>query len=193
MDPNGEAATWLKNNALDVLYYGLMGLSFVPGLNIVASVGMMAIDLAKGDYTSLAMDSLGIMIPGVAVGAKLSYDGIRAVVDGLRVTNEVRDVVKVETNLERTVEVSKEIKSSVEVGAKTTETASEEIKYEVAIRDQVNDRKILEDAEAKVDAVKNSADFYVKPNGDVVPATGYRYMSSKYRDVTKKNYDSSSE
>jgi len=85
VDPNGQAATWLKNNPLDGLYYGLMGLSFVPGLNIVASIGMMAIDLAKGDYTSLAMDSLGILLPGAAVGLKLSYDGVKAVVDGLRV------------------------------------------------------------------------------------------------------------
>lgn len=76
MDPNGQAATWLKNNALGALYYGLMGLSFVPGVNIVASIGMMAIDLAKGDYTSLVTDSLGVVIPGAAVGAKLSYDGV---------------------------------------------------------------------------------------------------------------------
>lgn len=84
------------------------------------------------------------------------------------------------------VDVFRTVKSSVDVGAKTTETASQETKYEVAIRDQVNDRKILDDAKAKVAAEKNSADFYVKPNCDAVPATGYRYMSSKYRDVTKK-------
>lgn len=92
VDPNGEAATWLKNNPLDGLYYGLMGLSFVPGLNIVASVGMMAIDLAKGDYTSLAMDSLGVVLPGAAVGLKLSYDGVKAVVDVLRVSDRVANV-----------------------------------------------------------------------------------------------------
>ena len=139
VDPNGQAATWLKNNPLDALYTGLMGLSFVPGLNIVASVGMMAIDLAKGDYTSLAMDSLGVVIPGAAVGLKLSYDGVKAIVDGLRVTNEVRDVVKVETNLERTVEVSKEIKSSVDVSTdvvkstfnKSTEEMSELYQYSI--------------------------------------------------------------
>lgn len=62
-----------------------MGLSFVPGLNIVASIGMMTIDLAKGDYTSLVIDSLGVVIPDAAVGLKLSYDGVRAIVDGLKV------------------------------------------------------------------------------------------------------------
>ena len=159
VDPNGEAATWLKNNALDVLYYGLMGLSFVPGLNIVASVGMMAIDIAKGDYTSLAMDSLGIVIPGVGVAAKLSYKGVRAVVDGLRATNELRDVVKLDAEVVRAVDVSKAVKSEANVGAKTTETASEETKYEVAIRDQVNDRKILEDAEAKVNAERKVSEY----------------------------------
>ena len=85
IDPNGQAATWLKNHAVDIAYYGLMAANFIPGLNVVTSLGMMAIDLAKGDYTSLAMDSLGILIPGAAVGLKLSYDGVRAVVDGLRV------------------------------------------------------------------------------------------------------------
>ena len=159
VDPNGQAATWLKNNPLDALYYGLMGLSFVPGLNVVASIGMMTIDLAKGDYTSLAMDSLGILIPGAAVGLKLSYDGVRAVVDGLRVTNGVRDVVKIDTEVVRAVDVSRAVKSSIKVGAKTTETASQETKYEVAIADQVNDRKILEDAEAKVDAERSVSEY----------------------------------
>lgn len=159
VDPNGEAATWLKNNPLDALYYGLMGLSFVPGLNIVASIGMMAIDLAKGDYTSLAMDSLGILIPGVGVAAKLSYKGVRAVVDGLRATNELRDVVKLDAEVVSAVDVSKAVKSEANVGTKATETVSEEIKYEVAIRDQVNDRKILEDAKAKVDAERNVSEY----------------------------------
>lgn len=186
MDPNGQAATWLKNNPLDALYYGLMGLSFVPGLNIVASLGMMTIDIAKGDYTSLAMDSLGIVIPGAAVGVKLSYDGVKAVVDSLRVADEVRNTVKIDTEIVRAVDVSKAVKSSVDVGADATKVTSKETKYEIAVAYQVNDRKILDEAKAKVAAEKSSADFYVKPNGDAVPATGYRYMSSKYRDVTKK-------
>ena len=139
VDPNGQAATWLKNNPLDALYYGLMGLSFVPGLNIVASVGMMAIDLAKGDYTSLAMDSLGILIPGAAAGLKLSYDGVRAVVDGLRVTNGVRDVVKMDAEVVRAVDVSRAVKSDINVGAnavkstfnKSTEEMSKIYKYNI--------------------------------------------------------------
>ena len=30
-------------------------------------------------------------------------------------------------------------------------------------------------------------DFYVKPNGEIVPATGYRYMDSKYAEQTMKS------
>ncbi|MCB2309225.1 hypothetical protein LGL08_21900 [Clostridium estertheticum] len=30
----------------------------------------------------------------------------------------------------------------------------------------------------------SNADFYVKPNGDVIPSTGYRYMNSKYAQQT---------
>ena len=121
MDPNGQAATWLKNNPLDALYYGLMGLSFVPGLNIVASVGMMAIDLAKGDYTSLAMDSLGILIPGAAVGLKLSYDGVRAVVDGLRIGDHFANVsTRLGSGVVRAVDAAKAFHSQAVDGfAKT--------------------------------------------------------------------------
>ena len=113
VDPNGQAATWLKNNPLDALYTGLMGLSFVPGLNIVASIGMMTIDLAKGDYTSLAMDSLGILIPGAAAGLKLSYDGVRAVVDMLKVgdyfanlSNKVSSVVDVAKSMRSEISIA---------------------------------------------------------------------------------------
>lgn len=114
MDPNGQAATWLKNNPLDSLYYGLMGLSFVPGLNIVASIGMMAIDLAKGDYTSLAMDSLGILIPGAAVGLKLSYDGVKAVVDGLRVGKKFGGIgIRVGARIAEVANSARAIKSAV--------------------------------------------------------------------------------
>ncbi len=120
VDPNGEAATWLKNNPLDGLYYGLMGLSFVPGLNIVASIGMMTIDLAKGDYTSLAMDSLGILIPGAAVGLKLSYDGVKAVVDGLRVGEKFGGFgIRVGARVAEVANSARAIKSAVQVfGAK---------------------------------------------------------------------------
>ena len=122
VDPNGQAATWLKNDPLDVLYYGLMGLSFVPGLNIVASVGMMAIDIAKGDYTSLAMDSLGVVIPGAAAGLKLSYNGVKAFTDGVKVGNEVRDVAKANTELVRTVDTYRSVKSETQVSASTAMT-----------------------------------------------------------------------
>lgn len=120
MDPNGQAATWLKNNPLDGLYYGLMGLSFVPGLNIVTSIGMMAIDLAKGDYTSLAMDSLGILIPGAAVGLKLSYDGVKAITDGLRVGEKFGGFgIRVGARVAEVVDNARAIKSAVQVaGAK---------------------------------------------------------------------------
>lgn len=120
VDPNGQAATWLKNNPLDGLYYGLMGLSFVPGLNIVTSVGMMAIDLAKGDYTSLAMDSLGIVIPGAAVGLKLSYDGVKAIVDGLRVGEKFGGFgIRVGAWVAEVANSARAIKSAVQVaGAK---------------------------------------------------------------------------
>ena len=30
-------------------------------------------------------------------------------------------------------------------------------------------------------------DFYVTPSGDAVPATGYRYMNSKYADQTRES------
>ena len=121
VDPNGQAATWLKNNPLDGLYYGLMGLSFVPGLNIVASIGMMAIDLAKGDYTSLAMDSLGILLPGAAVGLKLSYDGVKAVVDGLRVGEKFANVsTRLGSGVVRAVDTAKAFHSQAVDGfAKT--------------------------------------------------------------------------
>ena len=33
-------------------------------------------------------------------------------------------------------------------------------------------------------------DFYVKPNGDVIPSTGYRYMNSKYAEETIKSMNS---
>lgn len=35
--------------------------------------------------------------------------------------------------------------------------------------------------------VKPKTDFYVKPNGDAVPATGYRYMDTKYTEQTIKS------
>lgn len=92
IDPNGQAATWIRQNPLDALYYGLTALSFIPGLNVVASLGMMAIDVAKGDYTALTMDSLGILLPGAAVGLKIGYDSLRTVVDGLRFSDHVANL-----------------------------------------------------------------------------------------------------
>lgn len=32
-----------------------------------------------------------------------------------------------------------------------------------------------------------TTDFYVTPNGEVVPATGYRYMDSKYAEQTMES------
>lgn len=54
-----------------------MAANFIPGLNVVTSLGMMAIDLYKGDYVALAMDSVGLLVPGAAVGLKLAYDAFK--------------------------------------------------------------------------------------------------------------------
>ena len=44
---------------------------------------------------------------------------------------------------------------------------------------------------AAVDSIPASRpDFYVKPNGDVVPSTGYRYMDSKRTEATMESMDS---
>jgi len=116
VDPNGEAATWLKSNPLDALYAGLTVLNFVPGLNVVTSIGMMAIDLAKGDYTSLAMDSLGILIPGAAVGLKLGYDGVKILVDGLKVGGKFTGFgIRVGARVAEVVDKARAIKSAVQV------------------------------------------------------------------------------
>ena len=42
-----------------------------------------------------------------------------------------------------------------------------------------------------IDTIPTSRpDFYVKPNGDVIPSTGYRYMSSKITEKTMETMDS---
>ena len=120
VDPNGQAATWLKNN-LDTLHSVLSGLSIIPGFNIAASVGLIFIDLAKHDYSALAMDSLGIVIPGVGVGvgigAKLGYDGVRAVVNMLKIGNRVANLgLKLSDGVSIMVDTSRAIKSGIQVG-----------------------------------------------------------------------------
>ena len=140
VDPNGQAATWLKNN-LDTLHSVLSGLSIIPGFNIAASVGLIFIDLAKHDYSALAMDSLGIVIPGVGVAAKLSYNGVKAVVDGAKVGNEVRDVAKANTELVNTFDTYRVVKSETQVSASTEMTTALIVrpKYEIALLSDVQD------------------------------------------------------
>ena len=112
VDPNGQAATWLKNN-LDSLHSVLSDLSFIPGFNIAASIGMMTIDLAKHDYTALVLDSMGVVVPGIRVGARLGYDGVRAIVDGLKVSDSVANFsVRFSNQVVRVVDNYKSFQSS---------------------------------------------------------------------------------
>lgn len=39
----------------------------------------------------------------------------------------------------------------------------------------------------KLEQSGRATDFYVTPNGEVVPATGYRYMDSKYAEQTMES------
>lgn len=47
--------------------------------------------------------------------------------------------------------------------------------------------KQLSNSGVKVSEGDVKADFYVKSNGEAVPATGYRYMDSKYAEETMKS------
>lgn len=120
VDPNGQAATWLKNDPLGVLHDGLAIISWLPGLNAIASVGMMAIDVAKGDYTSLMADSLGILLPGAAFGVKFAYDGIKLLVEGLRIGERAANFgIRVGARVAEVADNARAIKSAVQVvGAK---------------------------------------------------------------------------
>lgn len=46
------------------------------------------------------------------------------------------------------------------------------------------EEKLAKAAQGSGGSTAGKADFYVKSNGDVVPATGYRYMDTKYAEQT---------
>lgn len=131
-------------------------------------------------YTELGLAGLG-MIPVLSDATNLIMMGVDlAVGDYSGVALDAIGLVPYANDVSNSAKIAR-LSAKLDKTASTAEKVVKAQKYEVAVRPK------YEIAVERTTKAKPKTDFYVKPNGDAIPATGYRYINSKYEDITRES------